>query len=120
MAVTLTVDELRAIIREEVEAATARAPRPRAVAPEQESPYLTIEQAAALAQRSQRTVLEWVRGNQLRAKKRARRWVVHRRDLEAFMTLDAGEACALSATERQIEESAAKILRLPSTAKAVR
>lgn len=104
------VDELLARVREVVrEELHAAAPSPAApgVPP---SPFLTVEEAAELAKRCPRTVLEWIRAGQLPAKKRARRWVIHRSALERFLTADAGDR---RATESEIAAAAAKILQLP-------
>lgn len=66
--ITLTPEELREIIREEVERVT------REPAPQREAPrILTTEEAAAHARRSPETIRDWIKSGRLRTLPRSGR-----------------------------------------------
>jgi excisionase family DNA binding protein len=88
-----TLDEIRAVIREELDA------RERRAAPD----VLSTEQAAGLAGVSAKTVRAWIAAGDLAAGHRGPRRTIRRADLERFL---AGEA----SNERDATEAAARRL----------
>jgi excisionase family DNA binding protein len=71
--VVVTADELREIIREEVEAALHRAPTDRG--------FLGVTEAAELLGVSERTVKSWARAKRLAGTKVGRNWKFREEDL---------------------------------------
>lgn len=83
----ISTDELRAIVREEIERAL------RAVQPD----AMTAEQAAAYARRAPKTIRSWVASGRLAASHRGRRLAIRREDLDR--ALAAEEPTAAAATD---------------------
>jgi len=86
LAVTLTVVQLRALVREEVEAAIGSGRNlTQTQRPHTSKAYLTIKEAAELARISPSTIRLYVRKRKLRAQKVGRRVIIKRTDLERFL-----------------------------------
>jgi excisionase family DNA binding protein len=79
LALTLTVEQLRALVREELARALARP----------DSDVLSTEQAAEVAGLAPKTIREWVATGRLRATKRGRRLRIERGDLARAMAGDS-------------------------------
>jgi excisionase family DNA binding protein len=87
-AFTLTVEQLRELIRIEVQLAvgTAKGPGLNPEAGGSQKPYLTVREAAELARLAPSTVRLYIRKRQLKAQKVGRRVIVARTELEAFLS----------------------------------
>lgn len=90
-----TADEIRTIVREELRAALTDLPTGPAI--------LTVEQAAALAGVSEKTLCSWIKRGRLKASKPGRRYQITRSDLDA---------CLAAGTPRLVDEIAASLTSL--------
>jgi len=94
LAVTLTVGQLRELVREEVNAAIlARNGASLGTGPgRSHKPYLTVKEAADFTRLAPSTVRLYIRRRQLRAQKVGRRVIIAVPDLESFLALNCIEA----------------------------
>ena len=84
-SVTLTVGQLKALVREEVEKAVGSngiAARYPENAPK---PYLTVKEAAEMARLAPSAIRLYIRKRELKAHKVGRRVIIKRLDLEGFL-----------------------------------
>ncbi len=89
LAVTLTVTQLREVIRQEVLSVVAS----HAGAPtEPTKPYLTVKEAADVARIAPSTVRLYIRKRELRAQRVGRRVIIAAPDLESFLARNCLEA----------------------------
>jgi excisionase family DNA binding protein len=89
LAVTLTVTQLREVIRQEVLSVFAN----HAGTPTKPNkPYLTVKEAADFARIGPSTIRLYIRKRQLRARKVGRRVIVATPDLESFLALNRIDA----------------------------
>jgi len=86
LAITLTVEQLRALVREELEAAIGSGRNwTQTQRPSMSKVYLTIKEAADLARISPSTIRLYIRKRKLRAQKVGRRVIIKGTDLERFL-----------------------------------
>ena len=83
LAVTLTVAELRQLIREEFEVAVGRS---APIKTNKEKPYLTVKEASELSGLGTSTVRLYMRKGLLRAHKVGRRVIISVSDLNTFLS----------------------------------
>jgi len=82
LIVTLTTGELRALIRQEVQAVLTTPIRNSNTA---SKPYLTVREAGELSRLGTSTIRLYIRKRQLRAQKVGRRVIISSGDLETFL-----------------------------------
>jgi excisionase family DNA binding protein len=90
LAVTLTVGELRALVREEIKTAMEQDGAIPKVQPDKT--YLTIKEAADLSGLAPSTIRLLIRKRQLKALQVGRRVIIKRADLERFLEAHPIEA----------------------------
>ena len=94
-AVTLTVGQLKALVREGVKEALGQNGHGRGDSgrpSEASRPYLTVKEAAQLARLAPSTIRLYIRKRKLMAYKEGRRVIVKRSDLERFLEANPIEA----------------------------
>ena len=85
-AVTLTVGQLRELVRQEVERALCAGMQPAEVQPAAPAkPFLTIREAAELARIAPSTLRLYIRKGHLKPRKVGRRIIIARAELERFL-----------------------------------
>lgn len=94
-AVTLSVGQLKALIREEVEKALSQNGHGRVGAgrpSEASRPYLTVKEAADMARLAPSAIRLFIRKRELKAHKVGSRVIIKRIDLEGFLEAHPMEA----------------------------
>jgi len=88
LAVTLTVEQLKALVREEVNEALSQNGHGRVDsgrASEASRPYLTVKEAAEMARLAPSAIRLFIRKRELKAHKVGSRVIIKRTDLERFL-----------------------------------
>lgn len=88
LVVTMTREDLRVLIRAEVQMAisTAKGASLNAEVAGNQKPYLTVSEAAEFARLATSTIRLYIRKGQLKAQKVGRRVIIERGELEAFLS----------------------------------
>ena len=82
---TLTVGQLRAIVRGEIEKAVGQNGRQNGKLKETATPYLTIKEAAKVSRLGESTIRLYIRKRELKAHQVGGRVIIKRADLEQFL-----------------------------------
>jgi len=85
LSVTLTVGQLKALVRVEIEKAVGQNGHQHSKPMEPATPYLTIKEAAKLSRLGDSTIRLAIRRRQLRANQVGNRVIIKRTDLEQFV-----------------------------------
>lgn len=88
LLVTMTREDLRVLIRAEVQMAISTAKRAslNADVAGSQKPYLTVSEAAEFARLASSTIRLYIRKGQLKAQKVGRRVIIERGELESFLS----------------------------------